>query len=59
MTDPGKKSKKGRLSLEVDKDGKYFTSTELTAESKTVCPSISSLDVLFATYFHFLTACDY
>ncbi len=36
VTDPGKKSKKGRLSLEVDKDGSYFTSTENTSDSATV-----------------------
>ena len=36
ITDLGKKSKKGLLSLELDEDGRYFTQTENLDESKTV-----------------------
>jgi len=36
VTDPGKKSKKGRLSLELDQHRKFYTSTENVSESVTV-----------------------
>ena len=41
ITDSGKKSKKGRLSLELDESGHYYTRTEIMEESKTVILQLS------------------